>query len=43
VRQELARLLAEGIPLKEASRRVAGQAGWSRREVYQLGLKGAEQ
>ncbi len=39
VRQELARLLAEGIPLKEASRRVAGLAGWPRREVYQLGLQ----
>lgn len=38
VRQELARLLTQGIPLKEASRRVAGQAGWPRREVYQLGL-----
>ncbi|MBC7241050.1 MAG: 16S rRNA (cytidine(1402)-2'-O)-methyltransferase [Anaerolineae bacterium] len=41
VRQELARLLAEGISLKEASRRIAGQAGWSRREVYQLGLRTA--
>lgn len=39
VRQELARLLAEGLSLKEAAQRVAGQAGWSRREVYQLGLK----
>ncbi|MGC8825740.1 MAG: 16S rRNA (cytidine(1402)-2'-O)-methyltransferase [Anaerolineae bacterium] len=39
VRQELGRLLAEGISLKEAARHVAGQAGWSRREVYQLGLE----
>ncbi|MGQ9667760.1 MAG: 16S rRNA (cytidine(1402)-2'-O)-methyltransferase [Anaerolineae bacterium] len=39
VRRELARLLGEGFSLKEAARRVAGQAGWSRREVYQLGLR----
>ncbi len=36
--EALARLLAAGIPLKEASRQVAACSGWQRNELYELGL-----
>ena len=39
VRQALADFLAEGLPRKEAARRVARMANWPRREVYRLSLE----
>jgi 16S rRNA (cytidine1402-2'-O)-methyltransferase len=38
VRVEIERLLAEGIPRREAIRLVAEAAGWPRREVYRVAL-----
>jgi len=39
VRSELARLLTKGVRLKEATRQVAGAAGWRPREVYRLAAR----
>jgi 16S rRNA (cytidine1402-2'-O)-methyltransferase len=39
VRAALDELLAQGKPRPAAARRIAAASGWSRREVYALGLK----
>jgi 16S rRNA (cytidine1402-2'-O)-methyltransferase len=39
VRTALEELLAQGVPRPAAARRVAAASGWSRSEVYELGLK----
>jgi len=39
VRTALEELLAQGVPRPAAARRVAAASGWSRSEVYALGLK----
>ncbi|MDY7080464.1 MAG: 16S rRNA (cytidine(1402)-2'-O)-methyltransferase [Chloroflexota bacterium] len=38
VRSALDELLAQGVPRPSAARRVAADSGWSRSEVYKLGL-----
>jgi 16S rRNA (cytidine1402-2'-O)-methyltransferase len=38
IRAALATLRAAGLTLKDSARRLADERGWSRREVYQLGL-----
>ena len=40
VRQAMAECRQRGLSTKEAAREVAGLAGWSRRDVYRLGLNG---
>ncbi|MDX1686405.1 MAG: 16S rRNA (cytidine(1402)-2'-O)-methyltransferase [Candidatus Promineifilaceae bacterium] len=39
VERAMARLLADGVRRKEAAERVAAQAGWRKREVYDLSLR----
>ena len=39
VREALDELLAQGVPRPAAARRIATASGWSRAEVYELGLK----
>lgn len=38
IRAALATLRASGLTLKDSARRLADERGWSRRDVYQLGL-----
>ncbi|MFQ6100449.1 MAG: 16S rRNA (cytidine(1402)-2'-O)-methyltransferase [Anaerolineae bacterium] len=43
VRARLDELLAQGMPRPTAARRVAAASGWSRAEVYKLGLEAADE
>jgi len=43
VRAELAERLARGVPRSQAVRDVAAHSGWSRRQVYALGLQASDE
>ena len=39
VRDQVAQLMDEGVPHRQAAKQVAQVSGWSRRDVYQLTLE----
>jgi len=43
VRRRVAELRGEGIRMKDVARRVAEEAGWSTRDVYELGISDADE